>query len=256
MLSRLLGWLCVGFILGACATQTTNTPIPTLTLVPPTVTPTATPIIPTITPQNLPSAQELSLSPSPIPLMPLIPSVVNFDNEIVEQTRLNLANNLGLSLEQIQLIRIQSRLYYSVECSTGFSPLPSALSHGLEIVWIANEQTHTYLTWGDDNFVWCNIDRIHGEILTAIDPIAAELTALAIRRVQQQTDLSSEDVVVEVVSPIQWQDSSLGCPQPNQVYSDIQIDGYRIIISDGENSYLFHTDSVQLIPCEFDQATN
>ena len=253
---KLSGWLILVLLVSACVSQQIDTPVPTQTLIPPTVTPTATAIIPTQTPQDLPAPQDFILTPSPTPLLPIIPTTEDFDVAIVEATGLDLAGRIGLPPEQLQLVQVRPRLYEEVDCPTGQRPIPPSASSGLEVTWIVDDQTHTYLTWDDDNLVWCEIDRLRGKYLTAIDPIAAELSALAIRRVSQQNDLASDTVELVDIFPVKWQDSSLGCPRDGQTYTDLQSDGYRIVVSDGETSYLFHTDSIQLISCEFDRASN
>lgn len=253
---RLLGWLVLVIFVSACASQRIDTPVPTQTLIPPTATSTATPIIPTQTPQDLPEPQDFILTPSLTPVLPIISTTEDFDIAIVETTRLDLADHVGLPPVRLQLVKVHPRSYEEVNCPTGHLPVPSPSSDGFEVIWILDDETHTYLTWGDDNFVWCEIDRLRGEYLTAIDPIANELSALAIRRVSQQTDALRDTIELVDIVPIEWRNSSLGCPQDGQVYSDIQIDGYRIIVSEGETSYLFHTDSVQLVSCDFDRASN
>lgn len=247
---RLLRWLFLVWIVSACAAQQTDAPVPTQTLIPSTATPTATPTQPTITPQNLPAAQDFILTPSPVPLLPIIETTSEFDEAIVKQTQADLASHLGVPLDQLQLVEVRPRLYYAEECPTANFPTPPPLSHGIEVTWIADTQTHTYLTWDNADFVWCQIDRLRGKYLAAIDPIAAELSALAIRRVSQQQDIPAEEITLADVLPVQWQDSSLGCPQAGQTYADSQIDGYRIIVQARETSYQFHTDSVQLVPCD------
>lgn len=246
---KLLWWLLLLFVVAACSPQQVNSVVPTQTLVPSTETPTATPTLPTVTPQDLPVPQDFLFTPSPIPLSPIITTSLDFDVSRVEQTRHELASEIGLSTDQLQLVEVKPRLYYAVDCPTARSPVPSSLSYGLEITWIDNTQTHMYLTWGDQQMVWCKIDKIRGKYLNAIDPIAAELSALAIRHVSQDDAVDGGDIVLLDALPVQWQDTSLGCPQDGQTYAAAQIDGYRIVIGVGETSYVFHTDSVQLVPC-------
>ncbi len=253
---RLSGWLLLLLSIVACSPQAVDTPIPTLTLIPPTVTPTVTPIIPTTTPQDLPVAQDFVLTPSPMPLQPMINSDMTVDSEVILTTRQHLADNTGVATDLIQLIKVSPRIYYNADCTTGQQIIPPPFSNGYEVVWVLDNQTHLYLTWDDTAFVWCEIERLRGDYLTAIDPIAAELSALALRLVRQNDEVDGESVTLEDVVPMQWQDSSLGCPQEGQTYTSVQIDGYRIVVTDEETSYLFHTDSVQLVPCEFDRATN
>ena len=76
---RLSGWLVLLLLVSACATQGIDTPVPTQTLIPPTITPSATPIRPTQTPENLPAPQDFILTPSLTPVTPIISSSDNFD---------------------------------------------------------------------------------------------------------------------------------------------------------------------------------
>jgi hypothetical protein len=253
---KLSGWLIIVFFVSACATQRLDTPVPTQTLIPSTATPTATPIIPTKTPQDLPEPQDFVLTPTITPIMPILSTTDKFDDDVVGLTRLDLSDRVGVSPDQLQLLKVQRTIHRIDACPTGRLPIPPPASYGFEVVWMVDDEAHTYRLWSNDDFVWCEVDQLRGEYLTAIDPIAAELSALAIRRVRQQTEVSDDLVELVDVMPVVWQDSSLGCPQEGQLYSDSQFDGYRIEISDGETSYLFHTDSVQLVSCEFDRASN
>jgi len=82
------------------------------------------------------------------------------------------------------------------------------------------------------------------------DPIAASLVALAQRRIAEQLDLPIRRVLLVEATPIIWTDNSLGCPQPGQTYTPVQIDGYRIVVAVGDTQYIFHTDFDRLMPCD------
>jgi hypothetical protein len=88
--------------------------------------------------------------------------------------------------------------------------------------------------------------------LTAVDPIAAELVALAQRFVADQNDLPVVRVRLVEVQPFTWTDSSLGCPSSDVVYAPVLVDGYRIVLTTGEQFHLFHTDFDRIIPCDPD----
>lgn len=86
--------------------------------------------------------------------------------------------------------------------------------------------------------------------LLAVDPVAAELTALAQRRVAQDLDLPLVRVRVVDVAAYVWTDTSLGCPIPGEAYTTLAVDGYRIVLTVGDNEYIFHTDFDRAIPCD------
>lgn len=85
-----------------------------------------------------------------------------------------------------------------------------------------------------------------------LDPVAAELVRLAQRRLGEELDLPTRRLSVIEVRPLQWPDSSLGCPLPGQAYTPVRIDGYRIVLRARDKDYIFHSDFDRVIPCESD----
>jgi hypothetical protein len=51
------------------------------------------------------------------------------------------------------------------------------------------------------------------------------------------------DLRVEQVEPRQWPDSSLGCPQPGLMYSQVVTPGYLIVIGGGGKMLEYHSDA-------------
>jgi hypothetical protein len=48
------------------------------------------------------------------------------------------------------------------------------------------------------------------------------------------------EITVVLVEDVTWPDGSLGCPQPGMSYTQALVDGYRIVLSDGETEYAYH----------------
>ena len=84
----------------------------------------------------------------------------------------------------------------------------------------------------------------------AIDPVASELAMLAQRRIAQNLGLPVRRVRVVEVTPYVWTDTSLGCPIPGESYTALNVDGYRIVLSAGDQEYIFHTDFDRPLPCD------
>src|SRR5688572_30705454 len=61
------------------------------------------------------------------------------------------------------------------------------------------------------------------------DPIAAEMIALAQRRLSQDLDLPSRRIRLIEIAAVTWPDTSLGCPQPDIEYTPGTVDGYRLV---------------------------
>jgi hypothetical protein len=88
-----------------------------------------------------------------------------------------------------------------------------------------------------------------GDRLLDIDPVAADLAALAQRLLAEQLDLPVRRVRIVDVQAVVWLDSSLGCPQPDQMYSQVLIPGYRIVVEAAGEQVIFHTDFDRALPC-------
>jgi hypothetical protein len=86
--------------------------------------------------------------------------------------------------------------------------------------------------------------------LAESDPVAAELAALAQRRIAQQLNLPARRVRVVEVAAYAWPDSSLGCPLSGESYAQGVVDGYRIVVAAGEQEFIFHSDFDRVLPCD------
>lgn len=86
--------------------------------------------------------------------------------------------------------------------------------------------------------------------VTDDDPVAAQLAALVRRRLAEELDLLETRIRVLEITAFTWSDSSLGCPLPGQEYVPVVVEGYRIEAAAGDRTYVFHTDSERITPCE------
>jgi hypothetical protein len=68
--------------------------------------------------------------------------------------------------------------------------------------------------------------------------------------------LSVSPAVIDVVSEedVVWPNAGLGCPQPGLSYTEVQLDGLRIILSHGGVRYEYHAGAERIILCETDRA--
>jgi len=63
--------------------------------------------------------------------------------------------------------------------------------------------------------------------------------------------ISAQEVTVEQVKAVQWPDSSMGCPQPGYMYTQVITPGYQIILKAQGKSYDYRTDeSGGFVLCE------
>lgn len=75
--------------------------------------------------------------------------------------------------------------------------------------------------------------------IQAPDPVAVATEALADR-------LGVSESAILYVDSIQvdWQDTSLGCPQPDEGYLQVMTPGYLVRLASGDTTYEVHTDLV------------
>jgi hypothetical protein len=88
-----------------------------------------------------------------------------------------------------------------------------------------------------------------GLSLVDVDPVAADLAALAQRLQAEQANLPVRRVRVVDVQAVVWPDTSLGCPQPDQMYAQVQVPGYRIVVEAAGEQVIFHTDFDRALLC-------
>ncbi len=233
----------------ACA-STTSAPVPQPTgaLILFTPTPTEVPITPTPTLPPPPAASDLILTPRVVD--------TGFENDapILSATLLDLAVETGIEVRQIVPVGAESVHWdgENLDCDNELLRLTTQGIAGYQVIYLIDTDIYVYHT-SDEEFLLCDeydILDAPAEVLIQIDPVAADLVALARRRIAQELDLSTRLIDILDVSVETWADTSLGCPADDQSYENVSTNGYRILLLAGGNEYLFHTSFDRLIRCE------
>ena len=243
----------VGILAGCTEPAATATPAPTLTLVPVTATFTPTPVTPTPTSASLPEPEDL-LTTTPVvrDAAPVLLSEITPNSRLFAAMRQDLATDLSIPAEQIQLAQLEEATWIEkpLSCEGRLFPRADEAYEGFRYWLLAGSQTYLYHADTAGNILRCGQgEPVTNALLMALDPAAAELVALAQSRVATDLDIASRRVQLLELSAHIWEDTSLGCPQPDQTYPAVAIDGYRILLLAGDAEYLFHTDSTTLFPC-------
>lgn len=76
------------------------------------------------------------------------------------------------------------------------------------------------------------VTQVPQEIL---DPILAE--------VARQSGLPIGQLTIERAEAVTWSDGSLGCPAPGEMYIQVLIDGYWVIVTAGDQTFDFRAGS-------------
>ncbi len=64
----------------------------------------------------------------------------------------------------------------------------------------------------------------------------------AIRRLAEDRDISPEEIAVASWEPVDWPDTSLGCPEPGMMYAQVIVPGYLVVLEVHGDLYRAHTD--------------
>ncbi|MCA9881329.1 MAG: hypothetical protein KC708_00080 [Anaerolineae bacterium] len=224
------------------ATQRLMLATATSTQLPPTVTPTSEPLTSAI---DINAANENSDE-----IIPLLAGDVSLPREFLTSIRSDLAQRLNLEPERIELGQIQHEIWTNANlgCVDSF-PLEQTYA-GYAIDWIVNTTVYSVHTNGERDYVVCSgTHSLDGELLLAVDAIAADMFGLVQRRLSRELDLPQQRIRLVSINTVTWPDNSLGCPQPDEAYTSATLRGYRIEVLVGETTYIFHTDDSRLVAC-------
>jgi hypothetical protein len=73
----------------------------------------------------------------------------------------------------------------------------------------------------------------------------------ALQDITQQRNLAADAVRVQSVTPMDWPNTSLGCPQPGMFYAQVIVPGYRIVLAAGGQTAEYHADKKgRVVTCQ------
>lgn len=81
----------------------------------------------------------------------------------------------------------------------------------------------------------------------AIPPEAGRLVELAKEELAAKISVAAADVVVVSVEPVEWPDTSLGCPEPGMMYAQVLTPGFLIVLEANGSIFEYHSDTAQTV---------
>ncbi len=226
----------------ACTSGGSLTLVPTQTLIPSTAT--HTPVVPTEIPTSRPPLL-------PGDLIQDVPEILaQFESETARQMAQLVIDDLQVSYDAIEQLHIDVTQWAGANfnCDPGTGPEVE----GFRILIVVEGAVYEYHTDQVETIQRCSqalIRETEPDVLTIVDPIAAEMVLLARQRVTEQANTFLPRVRLEAISPVIWPDSSLGCPAEGQSYTQGEVSGYRVVVSYRGDETVFHTDFQTLLQC-------
>ena len=71
-------------------------------------------------------------------------------------------------------------------------------------------------------------------------PGEADLVQQAITDLSQRLSVSESMITLMKYENVVWPDAGLGCPHPDMAYTQVQRDGYRILLQYGKRTFAYH----------------
>ncbi len=73
-----------------------------------------------------------------------------------------------------------------------------------------------------------------------IDPRLAPLVEIAVADLASRLGSDRGDITVVVAEMVVWPDGAVGCPQPGVEYTQVLVDGYRIVLGADGAEFAYH----------------
>jgi hypothetical protein len=77
----------------------------------------------------------------------------------------------------------------------------------------------------------------------------ADAVALAQRTLAAKLSVAPERIDVVRISPVQWRDSSLGCPERGMAYTPALVSGYEVRLRNADREHVVHVAGTRAVIC-------
>jgi hypothetical protein len=185
-------------------------------------------------------------------------SATSLPNEAQEITSLvlqDLSERLNTPVDQITVEDVTSVQWpdSSLGCPRPGMRYLQVITPGYQIVLRVDDREYSYHA-GSGNFVLCE----NGEPVMRggeeLDPEEAALVEKAQADLVERLKVAPDSITLRSIEPVQWRDSSLGCPRPGMNYLTVITPGYLIKLEAGGAIYEYHTDQQHVVYCQNPQA--
>jgi hypothetical protein len=167
----------------------------------------------------------------------------------------DLADRLGAPAEEIQVQSVEAETWpdAGLGCPQPGKTYAQVLTPGFRLLLAHEGETYEYHTDQAERFVYCG-DETMTEKTTPIGEIEPGLETFirkAKEDLSQRFSIEAEQIEVLEARSVVWPDTSMGCPQPGMMYTQVLQDGVRIHLKAGDQVYAYHGGGARdLFLCE------
>jgi len=77
-----------------------------------------------------------------------------------------------------------------------------------------------------------------------------EYVDMSINELSRQKKINKDRIAIKEVTKRDWGNSSLGCPKPGKIYSEMITPGYSIVLTLDNSDYFFHAGLNKVVLCQ------
>jgi hypothetical protein len=175
--------------------------------------------------------------------------------EIANLARQDLAQRLNTAADRITVASVAPVDWpdTSLGCPQPGQSYAQVITPGYQIELQVGGREYTYHSGGNRLVLCENGEPILNENPSTpdeMDPEEADLVDQAEEDLVNRIKVAPDSIVLQSVEPVDWPDSSLGCPQPGMNYLMVVTPGYLIKLEAGGKVYEYHTDTQHIVYCQ------
>jgi hypothetical protein len=171
---------------------------------------------------------------------------------LVEQAQQDLSDRFGIALDSSTVLAVEAVEWpdSSLGCPQPGMMYLTVVTPGYRIKLEAGGEIYEYHA-DSEQAIYCEAPQPspQGEAQGAT-ATEEHVVSMATADLAQQLNIPADQVEMVRVEPVQWPDTSLGCPQPGMLYAQVIMPGYLIVLSAEGQEYEYHADYGQVIRCE------
>lgn len=244
---RIATILGVAGVLAACGGQS---PSAAPTDVPSSAPPTVQPTVPAATPADYP---EPPAEDYPAPATPDLNTSEGSQAALENEARTRLANYLGVDAATLTLANAERQDWSdgSLGCPRPDTSYQQVVIPGFKLEFsdgTRSYQVHTALSaTPGEPMLLCDLGMPTDLGAPAPGPDVAEegrmMVQMAVDDLAARLQIDADAITVVSAQPMEWRDSSLGCPSPSESYMQVITPGYKIDLYVNDTLYPYHTDA-------------
>ncbi len=155
---------------------------------------------------------------------------------LVEQVLADLSRRASVGTDELTVLSVEAVDWPDacLGCPAVGGGCATVITPGYRILVEYGGRTYDYHT-DQERVILCQEDSMGGL------PEAQPLVERVVRDLAERLQISTDEITVVQVEEKMWRDSSLGCPQPGQMYLQVITPGYLIVLEAQGQQYSYHT---------------